>query len=167
MTRPGEAEVSSDGATEQTGDDAVSLLLARLILPIAIAVFLIDYYRSIADLSAQSRVYPQALIAVLGLFVISEIVIACVARVKSGSPTPGSFFQACARWKRTLLVSLLTVALVPAVALIGFYVPAAIWLALILAVLRVRSPLVIAFYVLAALGATYLVFERMLGMTLS
>lgn len=139
-------------------------LLITLALPLALIVYSVAFFRSIADLGLNSRAYPQAIMAVLAVLLVSQIWSDVRRWLRSG-PDPGVQVT-WQRWRQTAYVVGWTMVFVWAMNRVGFYEALVVYVALLLPMVGVRRLRTVLLFTVGTVAGIYLLFDVVLAVRL-
>lgn len=139
-------------------------LLITLALPVALIVYSVAFFRSIADLGLNSRAYPQAIMAVLAVLLVGQIWTDVRQWLRSG-PDQG-LHVTWQRWRQTAYVVGWTMVFVWAMSRVGFYEALTVYVALLLPMIGVRRLRTVLLFTAGTLGGIYLLFDVLLAVRL-
>jgi len=152
-------------AQRTAGRRSPAMLAVALVLPVCLLVYALAFFASIHDLRLDSRAYPQGLIAVLVVLLVSQIASDARAwwRGEEGGRTARELW---ARWHRTAYTFALTGALAFAIERVGFYEAMVPYLVVLLPAIGVRRPLFVALFTVGSVLVVYGLFTVVLGVRL-
>lgn len=139
-------------------------LVILLSVPTAVVVYAVAFQLSIADLGLDSRAYPQAIIAVLLVLVLSQVFSEVLNWWRSRDAT--RFSQIWRPWKRTALSALWTMAFAWGIGVVGFYESLALYGLVLLPLLGVRRPVTVIGFNAGVIVGVYLLFDAVLNVRL-
>lgn len=139
-------------------------LLITLILPIALLVYSVFFFRAIHDLDLHSRAYPQFLIGILALLLFVQ----GASDVKEwlGNDDRSGLLDSWHRWKRTALTAALSLLFIVSIDTIGFYEALVPYVVLLLLVIGARTPRTVLIYTASTVLGVYLLFDLALNVRL-
>ncbi|WP_084709961.1 tripartite tricarboxylate transporter TctB family protein [Nesterenkonia alba] len=141
------------------------LRLALLIsVPASVGVYAVAFHFSVADLGLDSRAYPQGIIAVLLVLLLSQAITEMVRWWKT--PDTTTFSTLWRPWHRTALAALCTAVFLWGIGTIGFYESLALYGLVLLPVLGVRRPLTVIAFNVGLIAGVYLLFDLVLNVRL-
>lgn len=141
------------------------MLAVALVLPVTLLVYAVAFFASVYGLRLDSRAYPQALIAVLVLLLVSQVAgdVRGWWRGAEGERGPRDLW---ARWRRTACTMGLTGAFTFAVERVGFYEAMIPYVIVLLPAIGVRRPLHVALFTAGSVLVVYGLFTELLGVRL-
>lgn len=141
------------------------MLAVALVLPVALLVYGVTFFLSIYDLRLDSRGYPQVLIVVLTVLLLSQVAADVRAwwRGAEGERGPRELW---ARWHRTAYTVGLTGAFTFAIERVGFYEAMVPYVLVLLPVIGVRRPLHVVLFTAGSVVVVYGLFTVLLGVRL-
>lgn len=142
-----------------------AMLAVALVLPVVLLVYAVAFFVSVHGLRLNSRAYPQALIGVLVLLLVSQIAsdVRGWWRGAQGGRGPRALW---ARWHRTAYTLGLTGAFTFAIERVGFYEAMIPYVVVLLSAIGVRRPLHIALFTAGSVLVVYGLFTALLGVRL-
>ncbi|MQA92780.1 MAG: hypothetical protein GEU90_21585 [Gemmatimonas sp.] len=139
-------------------------LLITLILPVALLIYSVFFFRAIYDLDLNSRAYPQFLIGILALLLFIQV--GSDVREWLHSETHRSLLESWQRWRRTALAAAWTLIFIASIDTIGFYEALVPYVALLLPMIGARRPWTVALYTAGTALGIYLLFDLALRVRL-
>lgn len=139
-------------------------LLITLVLPVALLVYAVFFFRAIHDLDLNSRAYPEFLIGILALLLVVQVGVDI--RQWLGSEDRGGLLDSWQRWKRTALTAALTLVFIASIDSIGFYEALVPYVTLLVIVIGARRPRTVVLYTAGAVLGVYLLFDLALNVRL-
>lgn len=146
----------------QRGNPA--LLLIALTIPIAFLTYAIAFFVSVKDLSLNSRLYPQILIAMVVVLLAFQIVVDVRHWAHAGDHRP--LMLIWRKWRNTASVAAYTAVFTWAITRFGFYESLIPYVTATLVTLGVRRPKAIVLYVAGILLCMFVLFTITLGVRL-
>jgi hypothetical protein len=142
-----------------------AMFAVALVLPVGLLVYAVAFFASIHGLRLDSRAYPQTLIVVLTLLLLSQIAGDARAwwRGEEGERGPRELW---ARWHRTAYTVGLTGAFAFAIERVGFYEAMIPYVVVLLPAIGVRRPLYVALFTAGSVVVVYGLFTVLLGVRL-
>lgn len=143
---------------------SVVRLVITLALPVSLIVYSVAFYDSIADLGLDSRAYPQAAMALLGVLLAGQIW--HDIRQWWGQPSEEGFRETWQRWRGTAYAAGWTLVFVWAMGWVGFYTSLVVYVALLLPMIGVRRVRTIVLFTVGTVAGIYLLFDLVLAVRL-
>lgn len=139
-------------------------LLITLVLPVALLVYSVFFFRAIHDLDLNSRAYPEFLIGILVLLLVVQVGVDI--RQWLGSEDQGGLLDSWQRWKRTALTAALTLIFIASIDSIGFYEALVPYVTLLVIVIGAHRPRTVVLYTAGTVLGVYLLFDLALNVRL-
>lgn len=153
---------------ESIANDASRSSLVRLAvflsIPAVVIVYAVAFHLSIADLGLDSRAYPQGIIVVLLLVVLTQV----FSEIRDWwrNRETMSISDIWKSWRRTVLAILCTAAFVWGIGVIGFYESLALYGFVLLPLLGVRRPVTVIAFNVGVVAGVYILFDLLLSVRL-
>ncbi len=139
-------------------------LAVTLLFPVALVVYSVAFHQSIQDLRTQSRAYPQVVMMVLAVLILSQVATDVVDWLRRSS-TDG-LIDIWRRWGRSAYTALWTFVFVIAMGRVGFYEALIVYVALLLPMIGVRRVSTVVMFTIGMVAAMYLLFDLTLSVRL-
>lgn len=139
-------------------------LLITLVLPVALLVYSVFFFRAIHDLDLNSRAYPEFLIGIVTLLLVVQI--GFDIREWLGSEDRRGLLDSWQRWRRTALTAALTLIFIASIDSIGFYEALLPYVPLLLVAVGARRPRTVVLYTAGTVLGVYLLFDLALNVRL-
>lgn len=147
-----------------SGRGSGTRLAIVLLVPALLTAYGLGFWNSVDGLSSTSRVYPQALTAVL-LISLAVVILGEVRDWAKTGDTRG-LADLWRRWKMAVITAVLTGVFVWGISVVGFYEALIPYTAVLTWVLGVRRLRTLAAFTVGTCVAIYLLFDVALGVRL-
>lgn len=151
----------NDPAAPRPSPVRLALLLS---VPAAALVYAVAFHLSIAELGLDSRAYPQGIILLLVLLVLSQVYSEIRTWWRSQDATRISHLWQ--PWRRTVLAAVSTAAFVWGIGIVGFYESLALYGLVLLPLLGVRRPVTVIAFNAGMVAGVFLLFDAVLNVRL-
>lgn len=149
-------------------ESSVIRLVGLLAVPAIVGAFGIAFYASVADMDAESALYPKLAIAALLVLLLVEVGASLLGWRNSAQDTADdtTISGVWHQWRRSLYTIVFAVAFLVFISVLGFYVALVPFLVILLFTLGIRSPINIGVFSIGLLIVSYLLFEAALRVPL-